>query len=185
LELLSRPIPHQNFVLLEGFWPFYNWKVNYEHVFILTIINVDLENPMILPYYGPKSMHPFLNINTYTFICDFFVGNFVFVQSTDPIVYPMWMGKAESDVVKDQDNANYRKVYVQWWVPMKKGAKNDEELYHNYWLNKWKCNNPKQWVEFSCVAFSFLARSNVIVNSMISIKATHASKAKANFDAAN
>jgi hypothetical protein len=47
-------------------------------------------------------------------------------------------------VVKDQENENY-KVYVQWWVHVRKGAKNDEELYHNCWLNKWKCNhaNPK------------------------------------------
>ncbi len=24
---------------------------------------------------------------------------------------------------------------------MKKGTKNDEKLYHNCWLNKWKCNH--------------------------------------------
>jgi hypothetical protein len=55
------------------------------------------------------------------------------------------MGKAESDVVKYQDNENYRNVYVQWWVPVRKGAMNDEELYHNCWLNKWKSihANPK------------------------------------------
>ncbi len=67
------------------------------------------------------------------------------------------MGKAESDVVKYQDNENYKKVYVQWWVPVRKGANNDEGLYHNYWLNKWKCNHvdPKQWVEISFVVFFF------------------------------
>jgi hypothetical protein len=63
---------------------------------------------------------------------------------------------------------------------MRKGAKNDEELYHNCWLSKWKSNhaNPKQWVKISCVTFSFLARSNIIVHYMISISATHASKGK-------
>jgi hypothetical protein len=67
------------------------------------------------------------------------------------------MGRAKSDVVKDQENENYRKVYVQWWVPTKKGANDDEELYHNCWLSKWKCNHadPKQWVEISFVAFFF------------------------------
>jgi hypothetical protein len=25
------------------------------------------------------------------------------------------MERAKSDVVKDQDNENYKKVYVQWW----------------------------------------------------------------------
>jgi hypothetical protein len=67
---------------------------------------------------------------------------------------------------------------------MRKGANNDEELYHNCWLSKWKCNHadPKQWVEISCVVFSFLARSNTIVNSMIGINATHAYKSKANIN---
>jgi hypothetical protein len=76
------------------------------------------------------------------------------------------------------------KVYVQWWVPMRMGAKNDEELYHNYWLSIWKCNHvdPKQWVEISCAAFSFLAKSNMIIHYMISISATHALKAKVNLD---
>jgi len=97
------------------------------------------------------------------------------------------MGRAESDVVKDQKNENYRKVYVQWWVPMRKRAKNDEELYYNCWLNKWKCNHadPKQWVEIFSVTFSFSARSNTTINSVINISATHASKVKANLAAAN
>jgi hypothetical protein len=38
------------------------------------------------------------------------------------------MGRVESDVEKDQENENYRKVYVQWWVLVRKGAKSDEEL---------------------------------------------------------
>jgi hypothetical protein len=50
------------------------------------------------------------------------------------------MGRAKSDV-KDQENEYYRKVYVQWWVLVRKGVKNDEELCHNCWLNKWKCNH--------------------------------------------
>ncbi len=99
-----------------------------------------------------------LNIITYMPFCALFASNFVFVQLLDPIVYLVWMGKVESHVVKDQENENYRKVYVQWWVLLKKGAKNDEELYHNCWLSKWKCNyvNPEQWVEiFSVTFFSF------------------------------
>jgi hypothetical protein len=70
---------------------------------------------------------------------------------------------------------------------MKKGAKNDEELYHNCWLSKWKCNhvNPKQWGEIFFVAFFFLTKSNTTINSIISISVTHASKAKVNLDAPN
>jgi hypothetical protein len=74
------------------------------------------------------------------------------------------MGRAKSDVVRDQENDNYMKVYVQWWVHVRKGTKNDEELYHNCWLSKWKCNHadPKQWVEISSITFSFSVRSNTI-----------------------
>jgi hypothetical protein len=97
------------------------------------------------------------------------------------------MGKAKSDVVRDQNNENYRMIYVQWWVPMRKGAKNDEDLYHNDWLSKWKNNDvdPKQWVEISSIVFSFSIRSNTTVNSIINISVTHAFKAKANLDAIN
>jgi hypothetical protein len=97
------------------------------------------------------------------------------------------MGRAKSDVVKDEENDNYKKVYVQWWVPMKKGAKNDEELYYNCWSSQWKCNhvNPKKWVEIPFVAFSFAAKNNTIVNSIISISVSHAFKAKVNFDVTN
>jgi hypothetical protein len=67
------------------------------------------------------------------------------------------MGRVESDVIKDQDNENYRKVHVQWWVFVRKRNQNDEELYHNCWFNKWKCNHedPKQWVEISSIVFFF------------------------------
>jgi hypothetical protein len=70
---------------------------------------------------------------------------------------------------------------------VKKGAKNDEELYHNCWLSKWKCIyvDPKQWVEMYSITFSFLARSNTTMNSIMSISATHASKAKVNLDVTN
>jgi hypothetical protein len=95
------------------------------------------------------------------------------------------MGRAESDVVKDQESETYRKVYVQWWVLVRKGAKNDENLYHNCWLNKWKCNqvHPIEWLKYFLSFFFFGAKNNIIVNSMININATHAFKAKANLDA--
>ncbi len=116
----------------------------------------------------------------YTPFCDLFVGNFVFVRLVDPIVYLMWMGRVENDVVIDQENETYMKVYVQWWVVVGKGTKNDEELYHNCWLSKWNYNHadPKQWVEISSVTFYFSVKNNLIVNSMIRISVTHASKAQ-------
>ncbi len=122
-----------------------NWKTNYGRASIPTIVDVDLENHVIFPYYGPRSICPSLNTVAYLLFCDLFVGNFVLVRFTDPTIYLVWMERAKSDVVRNQENENYRKVYVQWWVPMRKGDENDEELYHNCWLNKWKSNqcSPK------------------------------------------
>ncbi len=173
--------------MLEGFWSSSNWRAHYEHASIPTVVDVDLENPIILPYCGPRSMHPSLSIIAYTPFRDLFAGNSVLVWPANPIVYLVWMGRAESDVVKDQKNEDYRKLYVQWWVLVRKGAKNDEKLYDNCWLNKWKSNhaNLKQWVEISCVVFFFSTKSNIIVHSMISISVTHTSKAKANLDVVN
>ncbi len=91
------------------------------------LCDVDLEDHVILPYYGPRNMHPSLSTATYTPFRDLFVSNFVFVQPLNLIIYLVWMGRAKSDVVRDPKNENYRKVHVQWWVLVTKGAKNDEE----------------------------------------------------------
>ncbi len=54
---------------------------------------------------------------------DLFASNFVLVQPSNLIVYLVWMGRVESDVIKDQEDEDYRKVHVQWWVFVRKGAK--------------------------------------------------------------
>ncbi len=78
-------------------------------------------------------------------IQDLGLGNFVLVKLTNSKLYPMWMGKAESEVVKDEHYKFLKHLHIQWWVPMKKGARNDRELYWDCWVNKWKCNlvDPK------------------------------------------
>jgi hypothetical protein len=50
---------------------------------------------------------------------------------------------------------------------VKEGARNDVELYQDYWKGKWKCNlpGPKQWMDIASFTFSFLARKNVIMTN--------------------
>jgi len=79
LELLSRHIPHQSSILLEGFWLSNNWKINYECASIRTVVDVDPKDLVILPYYEPKSLHLSLSTPTYTPFCDLFARNFVLV----------------------------------------------------------------------------------------------------------
>jgi hypothetical protein len=76
---------------------------------------------------------------TYTHFRDLFASRFVLVRPSDPIVYHVWTGRAKNDII--QENENHRKVHVQWLVLARRGAKNDEELYHNCWLNKWNYNH--------------------------------------------
>ncbi len=66
-------------------------------------------------------MHPSLNIIAYMIFRDLFSSNFVLMQPSNSIVYLVWMGRAESDVIY-QENENYKKVNVQWWVHVKKGS---------------------------------------------------------------
>jgi hypothetical protein len=87
LELLSRLIPWQIFVLLEGFWPSNNWRINYERASIPTIIDVYLKNFVIPPYCEPRNICPSLSTTTYSPFHDLFVGNFVLVWPSNPIVY--------------------------------------------------------------------------------------------------
>jgi hypothetical protein len=44
---LSRPLPLQSTIILEGFWPSNNWRFNYARVSLSTTMNVvDLEYPI-------------------------------------------------------------------------------------------------------------------------------------------
>ncbi len=92
---------------MESFWPFSNWKVNYERASIFIVVNVDPEDLVIPPYYGFKSMCPSLRTIAYMPFGDLFVGNCVLVWHVDPIVYLVWMGKVKSDVVRDQENEGF------------------------------------------------------------------------------
>jgi hypothetical protein len=87
-------IPQQSFVLLEGFWPSSNWRPNYERASILIVVDVDLEDLVIPPYCGPRSMCPSLSIITYMPFHDLFAINFVLVRPINPIIYLLWIGRA-------------------------------------------------------------------------------------------
>ncbi len=95
---------------------------------------VDIEDPIQLPYCGLKNMRPLI---AYTPFTNHNVGNFVLVRSHDPDLVPFQMGKAEGDVVKDEESEYFKMVRVQWWVLVKKGSKWDERhMYEDCWNGK-------------------------------------------------
>jgi hypothetical protein len=78
---------------------------------------------------------------------DLNVGDFMLVKMHDLDLVPLWMGKVEGDVIKDEESEYFKMVKVQLWVLVKKGSNLDEQhLYEDCWNGKWKCNlaNPEQ-----------------------------------------
>ncbi len=82
------------------------------------------------------------------------------------------MGRTQSDVVKDDQNENFKIVRVSWWAPMKKGSKSNEWcLYEDCWNGKWKCNlvDLKKWFNISVIHFYFPTWKNTTNKSQITI----------------
>jgi hypothetical protein len=69
---------------------------------IPTIVDVDLKDSIIAPYCDPKNMWPSLKTTVDTPFWDSSLGDFVLVKLTDPELYHVWMGRLESEVVKDE-----------------------------------------------------------------------------------
>jgi hypothetical protein len=78
---------------------------------------VDTKDLVQLPYCGPKNMRPLI---AYTPLKYLNVGDFMLVRPHETDFVIVRMGRAEGDVVKDEDNEYFKMVKVQWWVPMKK-----------------------------------------------------------------
>jgi hypothetical protein len=72
---------------LEGFSPSNNWKLNYVRSELpSTRPIVDLEDPVMCPYYGPKNLKL---APTYTPFKDLNNGDFVFLRLHDPLLVPV------------------------------------------------------------------------------------------------
>ncbi len=78
---------------------------------------------------------------TYTLFRDFNNGDFVIMKPYDLLFVLVWMGRTQSDVIKDDQNENFKIMKVQWWVLTKKRSNLDERLLYEDCCNgKWKCN---------------------------------------------
>ncbi len=88
-----------------------------------TMLVIDSKDSIICFYCGPKNLKP---IPTYTSFKDLSNGYFVFVRLHDPLLVLVWLGRTQSDVVKDDQNEFFKMVRVQWWVLVKKRSNLDE-----------------------------------------------------------
>ncbi len=176
-------MPAQGSILLEGFWPWSNWKLNYARTKLPSIaLVIDSKDPIIHPCCGPKNLKL---VFTYTSFKDFNNEDFVFVKLHDPLLVPVWLGRTQSDVVKDDQNELFKMVRVQWWVLVKKGSNSNERcLYEDCWNGKWKCNlkNLEQWLKIVAILFSFPSQKNIINNNHITFLDSCYFQAKVNLE---
>ncbi len=117
-------VRHQRSTFLESFWLSNNWKLNYTRAKLSSTRPIaNFENPVMHLYCGPENLKP---TPAYTSFEDINNGDFVLVRPHDPFLVLVWMGRTQSDVIKDDQNEFFKMVKVQWWVPMKKGSNLDE-----------------------------------------------------------
>jgi len=113
LKCLPKPTPQQNLILLEDFWLISNWKTNHVRFSLPTpLVLDDIEDPIVLPYCGPKNMKLSLNIVAYTPFRDLLQGDFIFARPYELEVYPIWMGRTHIKVVKDGNDEHYPMVHI-------------------------------------------------------------------------
>ncbi len=73
------------------------------------VVSVDPEDPIQCPYCGLKNMRP---STVYTLFRDLTDGDFVFVRLHDLGLVHVEMGRAQGDVVKDEESAFFKMVRV-------------------------------------------------------------------------
>jgi hypothetical protein len=61
----------------------------------------------------------------HTLFCDLGLGDFVLMRLVDTKLYCVDHGKGKNEVVKHEQFDNFKHVHIQWWVRMKKRARND------------------------------------------------------------
>jgi hypothetical protein len=68
---------------------------------------VDVKDPIMRPYCVPSNLN---SSSTYTPLENFINGDFILVKPHDLFHIPMWMGRPQCDVVKDEENKNFNIV---------------------------------------------------------------------------
>ncbi len=77
---------------------------------MIVVVGVNPYDPIQCPYCGPKNMRP---STTYVLFKDLNGEDFVLVRPHDLGLVPIWMGRTQCDVVKDEKSAFFKMVKVQ------------------------------------------------------------------------
>ena len=69
-----------------------------------------------------------------------FKGTFLLIRTNFEDMCPIWMGQALEEIDMIPRNHHYKKVHINWWVPVGHGNLDEKTLYENCWDRKWKPN---------------------------------------------
>ena len=136
LAELDKPLLVTPLELVEGFWPCHDWRVFEDKVSrsrcSSLIVDEDVipedEEPEL--YCGPTNEAPETPFNPWH---DIRRGNWVLLRPEDPLISPIWQGRAVSIVCREQRDVNLGKFLLQFWES--KSAERDLALKcRNCWF---------------------------------------------------
>jgi hypothetical protein len=153
---LDKPLPDTPLELVEGFWPRHHWGLRPEEIpqpgsLVLAPLDVTPEDEEPEPYCGPANEVPQGRFNPWR---DVFDGCWVLLRPEDPLVCPVWLGRALSSVCRDEGSGNHGCFQIQFWEPQQSG-RTVALKYRNCWTGKWvKEERRPEFVNVSAVLYA-------------------------------
>ena len=157
LAELDKPLLVTPPELVECFWPCHDWRVIQAKVprprcpSLIVDEDVTPEDEEPEPYCGPANEAPETPFNPWR---DIRPGSWVLLRPEDPLICPVWQGRAVSAVCREKGDVNLGKFLFQFWEP--KSAERDLALiYCDCWSAKWVVEKrAPEWVTVDLVVYA-------------------------------
>ena len=161
LAKLDKPLPLTPPELVEGFWPYHDWRVIQVEVphprcpSLIVDEDVTLKDEEPEPYCGPTHEALETPFNPWR---DIRPGSWVLLTPEDPLICPIWQGRAVSAVCREKGDVNLGKFLLQFWEP--KSVERDLALiYYDCWSAKWVVEkHAPEWVIVDSVVYVMWAK---------------------------
>jgi hypothetical protein len=137
---ITGPLPRNQDVLQEGFWPITDWQQDHAASSQASTSTSgipgmtpedDLES---FPFYGPAKERPRPNFNPFR---DVLLGDFVLCRPSHKHHLPVWLNQALT-CVDLREGPNYRTFTMEWWTSMKGSKKEGKRaVARECWTRRW------------------------------------------------
>ena len=157
LNELQKPLPPTPARLVEGFWPIHDWRGPSFTIPRLTLLPFDEtpEDEEPQAYCGPANERPEERFNPWRQIAPLW---WVLLRPENPVVCPVWLGRAVSPVCRDEGDDKYGKFLIQYWEPQN-AARDMAKKYENCWSAKWVVEDRRpEWIDVAAVLYASYSR---------------------------